>query len=167
VAGRVETKEWDHVARCFAQARLGNKAAAGTHSRSRLHSPPPATPEIEKDEAVDNCQLPAVEQWEETPWRMRHEIGDRHFAREDKGHDVACDFLVDYDGAAVLEALARVLDPELDESIVDLGFVRSLRLHSGHADVAPQQPTSWCAVNFAYLMAEDMRRALLTVEGVR
>src|ERR1700747_1839474 len=80
--------------------------------------------------------------------------------------NIACDFPVDYDGAAVLEPLARVLDPELDESIVDLGFVRSVRLHSGHADVALQLPTSWCAVNFAYLMAEDVRRALLTVEGI-
>lgn len=34
------------------------------------------------------------------------------------------------------ERLAQVLDPELDESILDLGFVRSLELRSGHADVA-------------------------------
>ena len=26
---------------------------------------------------------------------------------------------------------------------------------------------AWCAVNFAYLMAEDVRRALLDVEGIR
>jgi metal-sulfur cluster biosynthetic enzyme len=77
-----------------------------------------------------------------------------------------CDFPADSDSAAILKRLAQVLDPELDESIVDLGFVRSLRLHSGHADVALQLPTSWCAVNFAYLMAEDVRRAVLTVEGV-
>jgi metal-sulfur cluster biosynthetic enzyme len=60
-----------------------------------------------------------------------------------------------------------VLDPELDESILDLGFVRSLELRSGHADVALRLPTSWCAVNFAYLMAVDVRRALLEVEGIR
>jgi metal-sulfur cluster biosynthetic enzyme len=81
--------------------------------------------------------------------------------------DIACDFPADYDPAAVLQPLAQVIDPELDESIVDLGFVRSVRLHSGHADVMLQLPTSWCAVNFAYLMAEDVRRVLLTVEGVR
>lgn len=59
-----------------------------------------------------------------------------------------------------------MLDPELDESILGLGFVRSLKLRSGHASVTLQLPTNWCAVNFAYLMAEDVRRALLGVDGV-
>src|SRR5215813_8979450 len=81
--------------------------------------------------------------------------------------NVPCEFPAGDDGAAVLERLAHVLDPELDESILDLGFVRSLELRSGHASVALRLPTSWCAVNFAYLMAEDVRRALLTVEGIR
>jgi len=80
---------------------------------------------------------------------------------------IPCDFPAGYDGAAVLERLAQVLDPELDESILNLGFVRALRLRSGHAEVALRLPTSWCAVNFAYLMAEDVRNALLSVEGVR
>src|SRR6202030_4055099 len=80
--------------------------------------------------------------------------------------NVSCEFPAGYDGTAVLERLAQVLDPELDESILDLGFVRSLELRSGHADVALRLPTSWCAVNFAYLMAEDVRRALLEVEGI-
>lgn len=78
-----------------------------------------------------------------------------------------CELAAGYDRAAVLERLGRVLDPELDESILDLGFVRGLRLRSGHAAVALQLPTSWCAVNFAYLMAEDVRNALLSVDGVR
>jgi metal-sulfur cluster biosynthetic enzyme len=81
--------------------------------------------------------------------------------------NVLCECPADYDGAAILERLAQVLDPELDESILDLGFVRSLQLRSGHLSVAVQLPTSWCAVNFAYLMAEDIRRALLTVDGIR
>src|SRR5712691_8798309 len=81
--------------------------------------------------------------------------------------NVPCEFPAGYDGTAILERLAQVLDPELDESILDLGFVRSLQLRSGHASVAVRLPTSWCAVNFAYLMAEDVRRALLTVEGIR
>src|SRR5712691_10992564 len=81
--------------------------------------------------------------------------------------NVPSEFPAGYDGTAILERLAQVLDPELDESILDLGFVRSLRLRSGHADVVLRLPTSWCAVNFAYLMAEDVRRALLTVEGIR
>src|SRR5215469_12676986 len=81
--------------------------------------------------------------------------------------NIECDFPVDFDTTVILEQLAQVLDPELDESIVDLGFVRSVRLHSDHATVTLQLPTSWCAVNFAYLMAEDVRHALLKVEGVR
>jgi metal-sulfur cluster biosynthetic enzyme len=81
--------------------------------------------------------------------------------------DVPCEFPAGYDGSAILGRLTQVLDPELDESILDLGFVRSLELRSGHASVALRLPTSWCAVNFAYLMAEDVRRALLAVEGIR
>jgi len=80
--------------------------------------------------------------------------------------EVPCDFPAGYDGAAILKRLARVLDPELDEPILDLGFVRSLQLRSGHAEVALRLPTSWCAVNFAYLMAEDVRDALLSIEGI-
>ena len=80
--------------------------------------------------------------------------------------NVPFDFPVGYDGAAVVERLAQVLDPELDEPILDLGFVRSFELHSGHASVELRLPTSWCAVNFAYLMADDVRRALLTAEGI-
>jgi len=81
--------------------------------------------------------------------------------------DVPCEFPAGYDGSAILQRLAQVLDPELDESILDLGFVRALQLRSGHASIALRLPTSWCAVNFAYLMAEDVRCALLTVEGIR
>src|SRR5262249_53974288 len=81
--------------------------------------------------------------------------------------EVRCASPAGHDASAILERLAQVLDPELDESILDLGFVRSLELRSDHASVALQLPTSWCAVNFAYLMAEDVRRALLTVRGVR
>jgi len=80
--------------------------------------------------------------------------------------NVPCEFPAGYDGTALLKRLEQVLDPESDESILDLGFVRSLQLCSGHASVALRLPTSWCAVNFAYLMAEDVRRALLRVEGV-
>lgn len=79
---------------------------------------------------------------------------------------VQCEFPTDLDGNAVLDRLARVLDPELDEPILDLGFVRSLAVRCGRARVALRLPTSWCAVNFAYLMAEDVRRALLGVAGI-
>jgi metal-sulfur cluster biosynthetic enzyme len=80
--------------------------------------------------------------------------------------EVPCEFPAGYDGSVIMARLAQVLDPELDEPILDLGFVRSLELRCGHAGVALRLPTSWCAVNFAYLMAEDVRRALLAVEGI-
>lgn len=81
-------------------------------------------------------------------------------------HNLPCEFPTGYDGTEILERLAQVLDPELDESILELGFVRSVQLRSGHVSVVLRLPTSWCAINFSYLMAEDVRRALLTAEGV-
>jgi len=77
-----------------------------------------------------------------------------------------CELPPGYDRAAILERLGRVLDPELDEPLLQLGFIRALQVHDGHAFVTLQLPTSWCAVNFAYMMAEDIRRALLGVEGI-
>jgi metal-sulfur cluster biosynthetic enzyme len=70
------------------------------------------------------------------------------------------------DRAIILERLQRVLDPELDESMLQLGFIESLHVHEGHATVALHMPTSWCAVNFVYMMAEDIRHALFTVESI-
>jgi uncharacterized protein len=64
------------------------------------------------------------------------------------------------DGAAFRERLARVLDPELDESILDLGFVRSVRLDSGRASVALRLPTSWCAL----LGLEGVREATVSLD---
>jgi metal-sulfur cluster biosynthetic enzyme len=58
-------------------------------------------------------------------------------------------------------ALGTVLDPELDEPITDLGFVRSLDVRGdGSVEVHLRLPTSFCAPNFAYLMASDAKDAL-------
>ena len=81
-------------------------------------------------------------------------------------HPIQCEFPPGYDGTALIERLEHVLDPELDESILRLGFIRSLKVYDGHATVYVQLPTSWCAANFAYLMAADIRCALLTVDGI-
>ncbi len=70
------------------------------------------------------------------------------------------------DGATILARLATVLDPELDQSIVELGFVQEVRVHNKHAKVALQLPTSWCAMNFAFLMAADVRKVLLATDGI-
>lgn len=61
----------------------------------------------------------------------------------------------------VREALGAVIDPELDEPITDLGFVRSIDV-AGAADSAVvtvhlRLPTSFCSPNFAYLMASDSK----------
>jgi metal-sulfur cluster biosynthetic enzyme len=69
--------------------------------------------------------------------------------------------------ATVLDALRGVIDPELDESLVDLGFVDSVRVDDAVVDVVLRLPTFWCAPNFAYLMANDARDAVLRQPGVR
>ncbi len=61
----------------------------------------------------------------------------------------------------VLDALAEVHDPELDEPITALGFVSSCRVTlEGDVDVVLRLPTPQCAPNFAFLMAADARTAV-------
>ena len=76
---------------------------------------------------------------------------------------------------SIFRALDVVIDPELDEPITDLGFVHTV-------DVAPDTseasaatggrydievhlrlPTSFCAPNFAYLMASDAKDVLVAL----
>jgi metal-sulfur cluster biosynthetic enzyme len=66
----------------------------------------------------------------------------------------------------VLAALSTVMDPELDEPITDLGFVRSVRIENGGVTVHLRLPTSFCSPNFAYLMASDAQDALRQVERI-
>jgi len=68
---------------------------------------------------------------------------------------------------AVLAALRTVSDPELDESLVELGFVDSVRVDGANVKIVLRLPTFWCAPNFAYLMAVDARDATLRLPGVR
>jgi metal-sulfur cluster biosynthetic enzyme len=67
----------------------------------------------------------------------------------------------------VLAALRTVSDPELDESLVELGFVDSVRVDGADVEIVLRLPTFWCAPNFAYLMAVDAREATLKLPGVR
>ena len=66
----------------------------------------------------------------------------------------------------VLDALATVMDPELDEPITGLGFVRSVALHPAGVTVHLRLPTSFCSPNFAYLMVSDAQDALRRVRGI-
>jgi metal-sulfur cluster biosynthetic enzyme len=68
---------------------------------------------------------------------------------------------------AILKRLDRVLDPELDQSVLKLGFIEAIEAENGHLTIETQLPTAWCSPNFAYMMAEDIRRELLAVETVQ
>ena len=68
----------------------------------------------------------------------------------------------------VLDALATVYDPELDEPITTLRFVSSCEVSAdGDVEVLLRLPTPQCAPNFAFLMASDARRVARRVPGVR
>ncbi len=67
----------------------------------------------------------------------------------------------------VRAALDRVTDPELDESVVDLGFITGITVaQTGAVAVNFRLPTYWCAANFSYLMASDMRDAVAALPWV-
>jgi metal-sulfur cluster biosynthetic enzyme len=68
----------------------------------------------------------------------------------------------------VWERLASVTDPELDQSVTELGFVEVVTVHDdGGVDIVFRLPTYWCSANFAFLMADDMRRAVSSLPWVR
>ncbi len=70
--------------------------------------------------------------------------------------------------AGVMDALAEVYDPELDEPITRLGFVSWCEVSpEGDVDVALRLPTPQCAPNFAFLMAADARAAVRRLPLVR
>jgi metal-sulfur cluster biosynthetic enzyme len=65
-------------------------------------------------------------------------------------------------------ALGVVIDPELDEPITDLGFVRSLVVSpAGNVKCHLRLPTSFCSPNFAYLMASDAKDVLSKLDWTR
>lgn len=70
----------------------------------------------------------------------------------------------------IRRALDSVSDPELDEPITDLGFVRSLKVQAGlggaRVEVHLRLPTSFCSPNFAYLMASDSKDAISALPTV-
>jgi metal-sulfur cluster biosynthetic enzyme len=68
--------------------------------------------------------------------------------------------------ADVLGALEAVRDPELDESLVELGFVASVEVDGEAVAVRLRLPTYFCAPNFAFLMVADTRAAVEALPGV-
>lgn len=72
--------------------------------------------------------------------------------------------------AEVWACLQGVTDPELDESVTELNFVSRIDVDpENRVHIEFRLPTYWCAANFSFLMADDMRRAVSAlgwVEGV-
>ncbi|WP_416402937.1 iron-sulfur cluster assembly protein [Arthrobacter sp. LFS091] len=70
----------------------------------------------------------------------------------------------------IRHALGAVLDPELDEPITDLGFVRSLNVTTvaggARVEIHLRLPTSFCSPNFAYLMASDSKDVISALPAV-
>jgi metal-sulfur cluster biosynthetic enzyme len=57
--------------------------------------------------------------------------------------------------------VARVNDPELDEPVTELGFVERIDVaDDGLIELDFRLPTYWCSPNFAFLMLDDIRKAL-------
>ncbi len=69
--------------------------------------------------------------------------------------------------AHVYAAIADVLDPELDEPLVKLGFIERVQVDGPDVTVVFKLPTYWCSPNFAYLMAGDVRARIHTLPGIR
>jgi len=67
----------------------------------------------------------------------------------------------------VLDALSAVQDPEIDESIGSLSFVVDTVITGGDVEVVIRLPTFWCPSNFVFLIAEDMRAAVLRLDWVQ
>jgi metal-sulfur cluster biosynthetic enzyme len=70
--------------------------------------------------------------------------------------------------AEVWQVLEAVRDPELDQSLTRLGFVRAVDIDGeARVRISIRLPTYWCAANFAFIMAEDARAALERLPWVR
>jgi metal-sulfur cluster biosynthetic enzyme len=67
---------------------------------------------------------------------------------------------------AVRERLARVTDPELDESIVELGYIDDIAIDGDEVTVRFTLPTAWCSPAFAWMMATDARDGIESLPDV-
>ncbi len=64
----------------------------------------------------------------------------------------------------VVNALRRVIDPELHHNVVDLGFIQDIDIVGDYVHLDIQLTTPYCP--FADRIVEDMRRAVAGVAGV-
>jgi len=67
----------------------------------------------------------------------------------------------------VWDRLDCVMDPELDEPITDMGFVEDILIDDENmVEVVFRLPTYWCSPNFAFLMAEGIKREVQVLSWV-
>jgi metal-sulfur cluster biosynthetic enzyme len=70
--------------------------------------------------------------------------------------------------AEVWVCLQNVTDPELDEPVTELNFVSNIDVDpDNRVHIEFRLPTYWCAANFSFLMADDMRRAVGALDWVQ
>ena len=68
----------------------------------------------------------------------------------------------------VWRQLATVVDPELDESVTEMKFISNVDVDANDCvHIGFRLPTYWCAANFAFLMADDMRTAVRALPWVK
>ena len=67
----------------------------------------------------------------------------------------------------VFRQLAEVYDPELDQPLTELGFIGGVRIAGDKVTVRFRLPTYWCAANFAYMMASDIRERVSELPWVK
>ena len=67
----------------------------------------------------------------------------------------------------VFRQLAKVYDPELDQPLTELGFIGGVRVAGDKVTVRFRLPTYWCAANFAYMMASDIREHVSELPWVK
>lgn len=69
------------------------------------------------------------------------------------------------DRNTVIDRLDRVMDPELDRSIVELDYIDDIRVGPS-VFVQFKLPTAWCSPAFAWMMATDIREEVGGLSGV-
>jgi len=67
----------------------------------------------------------------------------------------------------VFRQLAEVYDPELDQPLTELGFIGGVDIAGEKVTVRFRLPTYWCAANFAYMMASDIRERVFELPWVK
>ena len=67
--------------------------------------------------------------------------------------------------AMVLNALRRVMDPELHHDVVELGFIQEVEILDGYVHLDIQLTTPHCP--FAESIVQQMKDAVASVPGVQ